>query len=125
MAGLIRTLRALDRRAVAMFLGATLVSAAVPPWLLGQGHVSTPQQAIAVVLPVAGFVYAWSVLRMLGDPKERSRFLVAVIFLVLWCFGVFVADFVSRFTLRRKPDFSRLEERLKEREGKTAAQSEH
>lgn len=125
MAGLIQTIRGLDRLAVANFLAATLASAALPPWLIKQGYVATPQQAIAFVLPVAGFVYAWSVMRMLGDPKERSRFLVVVIFLVLWCFGVFVADFVSRFTLRRKPDFSHLEQRLKEREGKAGPRSEN
>lgn len=96
-----------DPIAVALFLLATLLAAAVPPALVGGGLDKT--LALAVVFPISGFVYASSVLRMLGRPGKSSRALVFGIFLVLWCFGIFVSDTVSRATLRRTPDYRALE----------------
>lgn len=97
--------------AIVAFLAATAMAAFLPP-LLVRSDTTDASTAFLIVFPVSGLIYAWSVLRMLGAPGERKRVLTVSIFLVLWCFGVFVSDFVSRFTLRRKPDYSYLQERV-------------
>lgn len=96
-----------DPIAIGLFLLATLLAAAVPPVLVRGGLDKT--LALGLVFPVTGFIYAASVLRMLGRPGKPSRGLVVGIFLVLWCFGIFVSDTVSRATLRRAPDYRALE----------------
>lgn len=97
----------LDPIAIGLFLLATLLAAAVPPALVRLGLDRT--LALGFVFPVTGFVYAVSVLRMLGRPGKPSRGLIVGVFLVLWCFGIFVSDTVSRATLRRTPDYRALE----------------
>ncbi|MCW5943336.1 MAG: hypothetical protein KIS66_13980 [Fimbriimonadaceae bacterium] len=98
-----------DPVAIGLFLTATVLAAFGPPGLVRGGLDKT--LSLGLVFPVSGFVYAWSVLRMLGKPGRQSRGLVIGIFLVLWCFGIFVSDTVSRATLRRTPDYRLLEKK--------------